>query len=57
MQNQEILQQAADQARGLAIDAIHACSSGHLGLPSEPPKWVRFYSEKIYRSIHPMING
>ncbi len=33
MQNQEILQQAADQARGLAIDAIHACSSGHLGLP------------------------
>ena len=33
MQNQEILQNAADQARGLAIDAIHACSSGHLGLP------------------------
>ncbi len=33
MQNQEILQRAADQARGLAIDAIHACSSGHLGLP------------------------
>ncbi|MDG1139797.1 MAG: transketolase [Opitutales bacterium] len=33
MQNQEILQSAADQARGLAIDAIHACSSGHLGLP------------------------
>jgi transketolase len=33
MQNQEILQQAANQARGLAIDAIHACSSGHLGLP------------------------
>ena len=33
MQNKEILQQAADQARGLAIDAIHACSSGHLGLP------------------------
>lgn len=33
MQNQEILKQAADQARGLAIDAIHACSSGHLGLP------------------------
>jgi transketolase len=24
---------AANQARGLAIDAIHACSSGHLGLP------------------------
>ena len=33
MQNQHNLQQAADQARGLAIDAIHACSSGHLGLP------------------------
>ena len=31
--NEEILQQAATQARGLAIDAIHACSSGHLGLP------------------------
>ena len=33
LQNQEILQQVADQARGLAIDAVHACSSGHLGLP------------------------
>ncbi|GAA5495622.1 transketolase [Rubritalea halochordaticola] len=31
--NQEILSQAANQARGLAIDAVHACSSGHLGLP------------------------
>ena len=29
----EILSQAAAQARGLAIDAVHACSSGHLGLP------------------------
>lgn len=29
----EILTQAANQARGLAIDAIHKCSSGHLGLP------------------------
>jgi len=29
----EILAQAANQARGLAIDAVHACSSGHLGLP------------------------
>lgn len=27
------LQQAATEARGLAIDAIHACKSGHLGLP------------------------
>ncbi len=29
----EILAAAAAQARGLAIDAIHKCSSGHLGLP------------------------
>ncbi|WP_269525120.1 transketolase [Coraliomargarita parva] len=29
----EILAQAATQARGLAIDAVHACNSGHLGLP------------------------
>ncbi|MEN9401338.1 MAG: Transketolase [Verrucomicrobiota bacterium] len=29
----EILSQAANQARGLAIDAVHKCSSGHLGLP------------------------
>ncbi|MBR7106435.1 MAG: hypothetical protein IKC88_05555 [Opitutales bacterium] len=27
------LQNAANQARGLAIDAIEKCSSGHLGLP------------------------
>lgn len=31
--NQEILAESAATARGLAIDAIHACSSGHLGLP------------------------
>ena len=29
----ESLSQAANEARGLAIDAVHACSSGHLGLP------------------------
>src|SRR5580700_2549212 len=29
----EILSRAANEARGLAIDAVHACSSGHLGLP------------------------
>jgi transketolase len=29
----QILGEAANQARGLAIDAVHACSSGHLGLP------------------------
>ena len=31
--NTDILSAAAAQARGLAIDAVHACSSGHLGLP------------------------
>ena len=29
----ELLTQAAAQARGLAIDAVHKCNSGHLGLP------------------------
>ena len=29
----DILAQAANQARGLAIDAVHKSSSGHLGLP------------------------
>ncbi|MBS0664503.1 MAG: transketolase [Verrucomicrobia bacterium] len=28
-----LLSQAANQARGLAIDAVHTSSSGHLGLP------------------------
>jgi transketolase len=31
--NNTILSQAANEARGLAIDAVHACNSGHLGLP------------------------
>lgn len=31
--NTDILQKAANQARGLAIDAVHACHSGHVGLP------------------------
>lgn len=31
--NREALTQAATEARGLAIDGVHACSSGHLGLP------------------------
>jgi len=31
--NEEALSRAATEARGLAIDAVHACSSGHLGLP------------------------
>uniref|UniRef100_UPI0005B8E3C6 1-deoxy-D-xylulose-5-phosphate synthase N-terminal domain-containing protein n=1 Tax=Geminisphaera colitermitum TaxID=1148786 RepID=UPI0005B8E3C6 len=31
--NTDLLALAANQARGLAIDAVHKCSSGHLGLP------------------------
>lgn len=31
--NTEILQKAATEARGLAIDAVHAAGIGHLGLP------------------------
>ncbi len=31
--NLEALQRAANEARGLAMDAVHACGSGHLGLP------------------------
>ncbi len=31
--NTEILAKASNQARGLAIDAVHKSSSGHLGLP------------------------
>lgn len=31
--DRQILEKAANQARGLAIDAIAACKSGHLGLP------------------------
>jgi len=31
--NTEILSRAANEARGLAMDAVEACKSGHLGLP------------------------
>jgi transketolase len=31
--NTDILKKASNEARGLAIDAVHACQSGHLGLP------------------------
>ena len=31
--NIEILARASAEARGLAIDAVHKCASGHLGLP------------------------
>ena len=29
----DAFKRAANEARGLAMDAVHACSSGHLGLP------------------------
>jgi transketolase len=29
----QALSRAANEARGLTMDAVHACSSGHLGLP------------------------
>jgi transketolase len=29
----QILEKAANESRGLTIDAVHACESGHLGLP------------------------
>jgi len=31
--NTAALSQAATEARGLAMDAVHTCASGHLGLP------------------------
>ena len=31
--NIEVLSRAANEARGLAMDAVHKCNSGHLGLP------------------------
>jgi len=31
--NTNALSRAANEARGLTMDAVHACSSGHLGLP------------------------
>ncbi len=31
--NTDALSRAANEARGLAMDAVHKCSSGHLGLP------------------------
>ena len=33
LMNKDILQKAANEARGLAMDAVHKCNSGHLGLP------------------------
>ena len=31
--NESIRYEAANQSRGLAIDAVKTCKSGHLGLP------------------------
>ncbi len=31
--NTEALSRAANESRGLSMDAVHQCSSGHLGLP------------------------
>jgi len=31
--NTTLLSQAANESRGLSLDAVHACNSGHLGLP------------------------
>ena len=31
--NTPLLAKTANEARGLAMDAVHACNSGHLGLP------------------------
>jgi transketolase len=33
MMNTDLLALASTAARGLAMDAVHACNSGHLGLP------------------------
>ena len=39
--NLEVLSRAADQARGLCIDAVQASQSGHLGFRWAAPKWAR----------------
>ena len=47
LQNQEILQQAADQARGLAIDAVHHVVPVISVFHSVQPKSVPFYMVTI----------
>ena len=53
--NLEALSKAANEARGLAIDAVHACSSGHLGLPLGAADLgaVLFGSDLRYHPDHP----
>jgi transketolase len=51
----DILASAATTARGLAIDAVHACQSGHLGLPLGCAEIgaVLFGQALVYDSAHP----
>jgi transketolase len=53
--NIEVLSKAATEARGLAIDAVHACQSGHLGLPLGCAEIgaVLFGSALTYTPKHP----
>jgi transketolase len=53
--NIEVLSKAATEARGLAIDAVHACQSGHLGLPLGCAEIgaVLFGSALTYNAKHP----
>ncbi|HYP87468.1 MAG TPA: 1-deoxy-D-xylulose-5-phosphate synthase N-terminal domain-containing protein, partial [Polyangiaceae bacterium] len=53
--NKDVLSKAATEARGLAIDAVHACQSGHLGLPLGCAEIgaVLFGSALTYASKHP----
>ncbi len=53
--NHAALSRAADEARGLAIDAVHQCSSGHLGLPLGAAEIgaVLFGSDLRYDPAHP----
>ncbi len=51
----DILSSAATAARGLAIDAVHACQSGHLGLPLGCAEIgaVLFGSDLVFDPAHP----
>jgi transketolase len=51
----DILASAATTARGLAIDAVHACQSGHLGLPLGCAEIgaVLFGHALVYDPAHP----
>lgn len=53
--NKSVLSQAANESRGLSIDAVHACSSGHLGLPlgSAEIGAVLFGHAMQYAADHP----